>query len=146
MATTATVLIGTGNLYADDISATHLTRLVEGDRAVWVLTELTSGEVARWFPHRPDRIGADLWGLIGAHVLDTPGVPEPLGGQRVKPTEDADVEIDTLGAIARTTTNLFVVVTALPGSSLTGDNPATLMSLPGGATVVYADATEPNRA
>lgn len=145
MATTATVLIGTGNLYADDISATHLARLVEGDRAVWVLTELTSGEVARWFPHRPDRIGADLWGLIGAHVLNAAGESDPLGGQRVEPSEDTDVEIDTLGAIARTTTNLVVVVTALPGSSLTGDNRVALMSLPGGATVVYADVTEPHQ-
>ena len=146
MATTATVLIGTGNLYSADVSATHLARLVEGDRAVWVLTDLAAGEVARWFPHRPDRIRPDLWGLVGAHVLDTPGVPDPLAGQLVKPTEDADVEIDTVGAVARTTTNLFVVVTVLPGSSLAGDNPATLMSLPGGATVVYADATEPHRA
>jgi|688.fasta_scaffold01343_5 hypothetical protein len=138
MATTATALIGTNTPYDTDVNATHLARLVEGDRAVWVLTDLNTGEVARWFPHRPDRIGVDLWALVATQVIRSDATPAHLGGEAIRPTENDDNLIDGLGETARSHPNLLLVVTTLPGSSLIAQVETALAVPVGGAQVAHA--------
>ena len=138
MATTATVLIGTDNLYSEDISATHLARLVEGDRAVWVLTDLTSGEVARWFPHRPERIGPDLWAFITTHVIGAPNAPAALTGPVVRPSGDVDADLDTIGGVTRSHPNVVLLVTTLGSSTLASQRQAIATVPAGGANVLWA--------
>jgi hypothetical protein len=117
--TTAFVVAGTTGQWHDDVDATHLLRLVEGDRAVWRVTTLHGPpcHVQGWWPANPERIAPDLFALLAVTVLGaSTSLPVRHGG--CAPAASDLVEVERLAAVARDAEGLAVAVASLPGSTL----------------------------
>jgi hypothetical protein len=112
-------MAGATGTYDDDIDATHLFRLVEGDVAVWKVTTLhgATERVRGWWPVGPERIAPDLFALLAVVVLDAPTSLAVTNGG-ISPGEADLAEVERLAAITRESEGLAVAVATLPGSSL----------------------------
>jgi hypothetical protein len=124
MGTSAFVLAGPAGTYDNDIDATHLMRLVEGDRAVWRVTTLhgkslngQTHDLVGWWPAGADRITADLYAVLAVAVL---GATTSLAVDRgaISPSDADNDEIERLATLARQAPGLSVAAAALPGSTL----------------------------
>ena len=108
-ATTAIVLIGIAHPNDGGLSPTHMFELLEGDRATWVLHNLTGKtpkKPVKVSPSQPDRIARSLLGMIGMCLL--PPVSNWHGGNSIEiEGEAADAAIAFQGSFAALSVVLY---------------------------------------
>jgi hypothetical protein len=119
------------------IAPVRIMYLIEGARAAWVLEPVAhnaqAGQPVTWIPRRPEQILTDALVMIAALVDEDPAVRELiedrlkpgqsrelLAGDRADLTELPEDVLEEHGAAALGSVRSKLVVTAMSGSSLTG--------------------------
>jgi len=102
MGMTASVFVGSDHwLESDFISPGWMLRLIEGDRCSWVMTSLDAPgpdlDTVMWVGAEPDRIYANLLGMLGALTADRSDVPDDIWCARVQLDESHTAQVDRLG-------------------------------------------------
>lgn len=126
-ATTASVLVGVMHRNDELICPSHLAQLIEGDRAAWILTDLSGQPRAQvvWLPASPEQVLPALLALIAQCVTHDADDPQ-LRGRRVCL---GDVPADLVDRFAEQTAQrrgVALSATVSAGSSL---RPARLREL-----------------